>query len=264
MPNAIHESLRAFQEQNAFSQVEVTKMYQIFEEESNGNGSLERHEFQAALEQLEDFGLPKYADLPMGYRLFDLFDKNKDGVIDIKEFIAGFSVLCRGTEEEKMDLTFKAFDQDDSGFITQEELLHMYLSTYHCLMLSMRATLTPPEFAENEEANKWQDKIIAALEEKFEERMKVVSKAIVNRLDENEDGRLSREEFKRFVHANPFVKAEYKLNFTLDTAGEDPVQNDERLTTEVVLSFLTPSLDPVSPRALSPRAASSSKKPCNK
>ena len=51
-------------------------MYQIFEEESNGNGSLERHEFQAALVQLEDFWLPKYAGLPMGFRLFDLFDKN--------------------------------------------------------------------------------------------------------------------------------------------------------------------------------------------
>lgn len=123
-------------------------------------------------------------------------------------------------------MTFKAFDQDGSGYITQEELLNMYLSTYHCLMLSMRATLTPPEFAENEEANKWQDKIIAALEEKFEQRMKLVSQAIVKRLDQNDDGRLSKEEFKRFVHANPFVKAEYKLNFTLDTAGEDPIQND--------------------------------------
>lgn len=136
----------------------------------------------------------------------------------------------------------------------------MYLSTYHCLMLSMRATLTPPEFAENEEANKWQDKIIAALEEKFEQRMKLVSQAIVKRLDQNDDGRLSKEEFKRFVHANPFVKAEYKLNFTLDTAGEDPIQNDgkslrqgfmpfmstdnmaERLTTEVILSFMTPQV----------------------
>mmetsp|Transcript_19481 Transcript_19481/g.74760 ORF Transcript_19481/g.74760 Transcript_19481/m.74760 type:complete len:290 (-) Transcript_19481:79-948(-) len=260
LPKAIHESLRAFQEQNSFSQVEVTKMYQIFEEESNGNGSLERCEFQRALQRLEDFGLPLYADLPMGLRLFDLFDKNEDGVVDVKEFIAGFSVLCKGTDEDKLDLTFQVFDKDGSGYITQEELLDMYLSTYHCLMLSMRATLTPPEFADNEEANLWQDKIIAALEQKFEEKMRIVSQAIVKRLDENDDGRLSRAEFKRFVYANPFVKAEYKLNFTLDTAGEDPVQNDERLTSEVLLSFLAPAPEGggQSPRelTLSPRSSS--------
>ena len=39
----------------------------------------------------------------MGLQLFDVFDGNRNGLIDFSEFLIGLSKLVKGTDEEKMD-----------------------------------------------------------------------------------------------------------------------------------------------------------------
>jgi hypothetical protein len=34
--------------------------------------------------------------------MFELLDLNKDGTVDLQEFISGLSFLCKGTPEEKL------------------------------------------------------------------------------------------------------------------------------------------------------------------
>lgn len=163
----------------------------------------------------------------MGLRLFDIFDENKDGLIDLDEFFLGLSPLCHGTQKDKIALTFRVFDRDNNGFIAQDEVKDMYISTYKALMASLRITLTPPEFVDNAEANKFQDKLIEDLQKKFEEIMQGVSKNIMLEMGKSVEGKLTKEDFSEFILANPFVKASYQLKFTKD--GAQPAYQDDGL-----------------------------------
>ena len=129
------------------------------------------------------------------------------------------------------------FDRDHNGFITQDELKEMYINTYRALMNQLRATLTPPEFLDNPEANKFQDELIRNLQQKFEKIMQGVAKNIMEEMDKSEDGRLTKDDFKEFILANPFVKASYQLKFTKD--GCQPAYQDDGEYTQTSFSLIS-------------------------
>lgn len=98
--------------------IEAKQLSKVFEACSHGTGHVTRIEFQDALGQLEEyvhlaplwvnschertsllsravrFGLAKFRNLPMGQRLFDQFDVNKDDKVDLQEFMTG-ATSCR-------------------------------------------------------------------------------------------------------------------------------------------------------------------------
>ena len=41
--------------------------------------------------------------------IFDIFDDNKSGLLDFREFLTCFSVLLRGNFKSKLELFFSAF-----------------------------------------------------------------------------------------------------------------------------------------------------------
>ncbi|KAB2078781.1 hypothetical protein E1A91_A06G188800v1 [Gossypium mustelinum] len=103
--------------------------------------------------------------LPLATRIFDLFDSNRDGTVDMREIVCGFSSLKNSKGDDALRLCFEMYDTDRSGCITKEELASM--------LRALPDDCLPPDITEP-----------GKLDEIFD------------RMDANSDGKVTFEEFK--------------------------------------------------------------------
>lgn len=90
------------------------------------SGMLTKEEFQKIYRQFFPFGDPSsFADY-----VFNVFDSDKSGSIDFKEFICALSVTSRGKMEDKLDWAFQLYDIDGDGKISYEEMLAIVEAIY--------------------------------------------------------------------------------------------------------------------------------------
>ncbi|XP_066439986.1 lysophosphatidylcholine acyltransferase 2 isoform X2 [Eleutherodactylus coqui] len=98
--------------------------------------------------------------------LFALFDRNKDGTIDFREYVIGIAILCHpANSEDTIQMAFKLFDIDGDGSITENEFSSL-----------LRSSLGVPDLD--------------------------VSKLFQD-MDADESGKLCYEEFKNFFLSHP-------------------------------------------------------------
>ncbi|KAI4751339.1 neuronal calcium sensor 1 [Aureobasidium sp. EXF-3400] len=90
------------------------------------SGMLTKEEFQKIYKQFFPFGDPSsFADY-----VFNVFDADKSGSIDFKEFICALSVTSRGKMEDKLDWAFQLYDIDGDGQISYSEMLSIVEAIY--------------------------------------------------------------------------------------------------------------------------------------
>ncbi|XP_031198092.1 lysophosphatidylcholine acyltransferase 2B [Mastomys coucha] len=81
---------------------------------------------------IEEFS--RYLKLPISEplrQLFSLFDRNQDGAIDFREYVIGLTVLCNPSNTEKiLQMSFKLFDLDEDGYVTEQELTTMLRAAF--------------------------------------------------------------------------------------------------------------------------------------
>jgi len=190
------EVVKQLQEQTNFDKVEVSKLYETFMSISKGGKEpLDKEQFRNGLGKLEKCGLKNLDDSPFVERLFTLLDTNGDGTVDLQEFVTGLSMLCKGSVEEKLALSFKAYDLDGNGFISKDELALMFKSAWIAGFRALCATHG------NEELS------LEDLNEFSEEMANLFADNAFDTLDTNRDGQLSFEEFKEFALAEPKITA---------------------------------------------------------
>jgi len=63
-------------------------------------------------------------------RLFDIFDKDKNGRIDHDEFLSTIETIILGSKKDKIKFAFNLHDLDDSGFIDKKELKILIIQSF--------------------------------------------------------------------------------------------------------------------------------------
>jgi len=93
---------------------QLQKIYDRFRKiDQDNSGYIDYHEFCLVLEQ---------QDTAMTKRLFEMFDADGSGTLELKEFIVGLCSYTSSSKEERLKFAFMMFDEDGSGFIERNEL----------------------------------------------------------------------------------------------------------------------------------------------
>lgn len=146
---------------------------------------LTKEEFQKIYKQFFPFGDPtSFADY-----VFNVFDSDKSGSIDFKEFICALSVTSRGKMEDKLDWAFQLYDIDGDGEISYNEMLKIVEAIYKmvCRILFLYVRMQPLTSLQVGSMVK-----LPADEDTPEKRVRKIFKM----MDKDENGSLDMAEFK--------------------------------------------------------------------
>ncbi|KAM5348344.1 hypothetical protein ACJ41O_008168 [Fusarium nematophilum] len=195
------DQLVELQKSTHFDKKELQQWYKGFLKDCP-SGTLTKEEFQKIYRQFFPFGDPSsFADY-----VFNVFDSDKSGTIDFKEFICALSVTSRGKMEDKLDWAFQLYDIDGDGKISYDEMLKIVEAIYKMVSgdalvpVSMVHAMTAADgwdmdALSGKYANLAQVGSMVKLPEDEDTPEKRVKK-IFRMMDKDENGSLDMEEFK--------------------------------------------------------------------
>ena len=152
------------------------------------------------------------------HRLFELFDTDGDGAIDFREFITGLGSMQADAGEGRIKMCFKTYDVDDSGYISKDELFEMLASVtlkkeVLVALISLNVKQSPtkkrkfsPQAAAviDSPTSGETDSLHSTVARNTSLHAEVLGD-LFERLDANNDGQISYEEFKEGISKDPFL-----------------------------------------------------------
>lgn len=119
--------------------------------------------------------------------IFSLFDNDHNGAVDMRELAAGLAILSTATQsrgstsvEDNADSLFSIFSQDDK-FIRQVDCERLLTTVFRILIITDAASR---EIARNNSP---------------EDLARITAHSMIAQADDNHDGLISKEEFRKFV-----------------------------------------------------------------
>mmetsp|Transcript_59600 Transcript_59600/g.103997 ORF Transcript_59600/g.103997 Transcript_59600/m.103997 type:complete len:350 (+) Transcript_59600:84-1133(+) len=150
------------------------------------DGKLTREQFLDAYAQVLQAHAVEVPTEPVRNAVFDLFDRDDNHIVDMMELICGISLLCAGTEDDKINAVFNIFDENGDGFISMEEMFKFLTSVF-------KVVLTPNVMAVMNS--------MGVTVESAEDLASVTALECFKTADLNQDGKLSVTEFKNWFYA---------------------------------------------------------------
>lgn len=132
------DDLKSLREATYFDKRELQQWYKGFIRDCP-SGQLSEEEFIKIFKQFFPFGDP----IDYCHFLFKVFDVDKSKYIDFKEFIIALSITSRGSIEQKINWSFKLYDQNKLGSISYDEVLIIVAAVYK--MIGNMVALPPDE-----------------------------------------------------------------------------------------------------------------------
>jgi Ca2+-binding EF-hand superfamily protein len=87
--------------------------------DTNSDGMITQEEFMS---------IPELQTNPLVSRIIEIFDTDKTGTINFREFVNGMSLFSENSQEQRMGIlkfAFRIYDMDNDGFISNGELFQV-------------------------------------------------------------------------------------------------------------------------------------------
>ncbi|KAL4455061.1 hypothetical protein ABPG74_006443 [Tetrahymena malaccensis] len=104
------------------------------------NGKLFKDKFNDALAVLENFNIKRIRYTPLGERLFNVFDKEKQNYISEEDFLKGLSQLIKD-KDYRITYTYKAYDKDNDNKISRKEFIEFIEDSWKAAFMILGETV---------------------------------------------------------------------------------------------------------------------------
>jgi len=171
------KDLKDLRGQTNFSEPEIKLFHQDFKKK-HPSGKLTKADIIDMYRNVFPEGDPG----PLSEHMFGVYDTDKNGYVDFREFMTGIGLLAHGTPEQKLRVIFNAYDFDNNGYISKWEFQGMAAAVYKAV-----------------------DPIQGKQHGNYESY--ISSSRLFDRLDKNDDAKVTFEEFREAARHDPHIQA---------------------------------------------------------